>query len=179
MNAKDITALLERYHALPEWVSIAEMRCGTGWGKASEQRIDFWSLNCYPSKRLVRVAYEIKVTRDDFQRELADPAKRRPALMLSNQFYFATPPGLLRPVEIPPECGLVELVTDRERSAMPKDGKGRTGWRSVPCSDYWIREVVPAPVRDTEPPTWKFVASLLRRGLNTVLSQPEGVPLAG
>jgi hypothetical protein len=54
-----------------------------------------------------RTAIEVKVSRSDFLRETE--AKRRPWQKIVNRFVYATPPGLLRPEEIPTECGLWEV----------------------------------------------------------------------
>jgi hypothetical protein len=156
------------------------LRCGTGFGKRSEQRIDFYALHCFPSQHNRRVAYEIKVSRQDFLHELAEPMKRRGALILSNQYYFATPVDLVEPKEIPIECGLMEFASQSEKYP---EGKG---WRRAGSgrSTCWVREVVDAPVRESILPTWRFVASLARRlNREEMLCQPEiessdGSPLA-
>lgn len=61
-----------------------------------------------------RVAYEIKVTRADFRSEMRKPEKRAGAMALSHQFFFATPPGLVKRDEIPADCGLVEVTAGGE-----------------------------------------------------------------
>lgn len=89
-------------------------------------RIDAFVVRCWQSgigNR--RIAFEVKTSRSDFLTEIRSPAKRREALELSHQFFFATPQGLVSPTEIPPECGLIEVN--------PKGG---------------TRIVVKAPVRD-------------------------------
>jgi hypothetical protein len=88
-----------------------------------------------------RVAYEVKVSRSDLLAELRRPEKRALALELSNRFYFATPPGLVRPGELPEECGLVEVANRRSRA------------------------VVPAPVRAARDYTMEEMLHLLRRDL--------------
>ena len=104
------------------------------------QRIDLWVINCFQSKGLLKIAFEIKVSRSDFLHERNNPDKRQPALMLSNQYYFAAPKGLIKPEEIPPECGLVEMQPDKQTL-------------------LWT---IKAPMRETEEPTWRFVTSILR-----------------
>lgn len=59
-----------------------------------------------------RVAYEIKVSRADFRAEMRKPQKRAPAMAFTHQFFFATPPGLVKKHEIPEDCGLVEVAAD-------------------------------------------------------------------
>lgn len=105
--AEAIRAALLRRHAFDtgEWVA---------WPEAF--RIDvfamrFWESGIGP----VRVAYEIKVSRADFLSEVRNPEKRRLAMEISNEFFFATPKGLLNPKEIPSGCGLIELVGEQMR----------------------------------------------------------------
>ncbi len=141
MTADEIVAVLrQEYRDTREWVCFQELRLGTGYGGAIEQRIDFWALNCYPSAGMQSLAYEIKVTRSDFKRELADPKKRQAAMEVSNRFYFAAPAGLIPLDEIPAGCGLVEIA----------DGKATT--------------VLQATWRDRlASPPWRFLASVCRR----------------
>jgi hypothetical protein len=126
---------------------FGEVRMGTGYGRRVDQRIDYFAMNLWPSSGLTRKAFEIKASRSDFLRELKDPLKRRCALLVSNQFYFAAPEGLIRPDELPVEAGLVEIMAE-------PDGIGdRLKW------------TVDAPWRDTIPPTWAFFASIARRAM--------------
>jgi hypothetical protein len=118
-----------------------ELRCGTGWGKGSEQRLDAFAMEEWPSKGLLRYAYEVKVSRADFLREMKDPTKRRQALYYSNEFAFVTPPGIVKPEEVPLDCGLVEV-----------HGDGLTDWKVK----------VPAPRRDGFAPSWLFFAAVAR-----------------
>lgn len=125
------------------WAFFEEMRIGTGYGKGLEQRIDAWAMHLWPSGGLMRIAYEVKVSRADFLAEVKSPKKRRAALLLSNFYFFATPKGLLRAEEIPIECGLIEIDTTSETLGH--------------------KIVVDAPFRDSMFPTWPFVAALMRR----------------
>ena len=144
MDANDILAVLRVRHPPRDWAFFPELRIGTGYNKRLgdpwEQRIDLWVMCFYPSRRLERIAYEIKVTRTDFRRELKHPGKRRAAMSLSNRFYFVAPEGVLWEGDMPPGCGLLEA---RE------DGSFRLA-RS-------------APWRECADPPWRFVASLARR----------------
>jgi len=139
-----LSALRQRYvpkynFAAPSWVFFEELRVGAGWGKQAEQRIDAWAMNCWPSKREM-IAFEVKVSRSDFLREIANPRKRRPALFYSNKFYFVAPEGLIKSDELPVECGLIEI--DSEHKAVIKEAA------------IW---------RDCHAPSWSFLASIARR----------------
>jgi hypothetical protein len=153
-----IAALREKY---PDpWVFFKELRAGTGWGKRSEQRIDVWAIHPHPSRHVERIAFEIKVCRQDFLNELKDRLKRRGALLLSNRFYFVTPVGLVSPEEIPIECGLTEIAQGSKNEKPAGEGWCR---RNFARTVFWFRDVVDAPVRESVLPTWRFVASLARR----------------
>jgi len=109
----------------------AELALSTG-----ARRCDFWTLAPWQSKGYLATAYEIKISRADFRRD--SHAKQREARLFSDRFYYATPPGLLRPDEVPDWAGCVEI----------HDGKPKI--------------VVPAPLRDKDMPSWELVVSLLR-----------------
>jgi hypothetical protein len=135
-----IVEALRKWHGSPDksWAFFDNLRTGTGYDKDCQQMLDAWAIGLWGS--WTRVTYEIKISRGDFFKEMKSPLKRRLGLLYSNEFYFVTPKGLLKPGEIPVECGLQEV-----------DEEGG------------IRVVVPAPHRDTPAPTWRFMASVARR----------------
>lgn len=141
MDAKQITEALRQFHTPDHWCFMDELRVSNGFVKDNMSRIDFWAIHYLPSRKNLVRSFEIKVSRGDYFHELAVPNKRRPALRLSNQYFFVTPVGLVKPEEVPLDCGLIE-VTDT----------------------YQLKIVVPAPYREHQhPPTWAFIASLCRR----------------
>lgn len=145
MSAKEVVEHLARSYAAPKWAFFAELRVGTGYIQALddiwEQRFDAWAIALWPSKKFLRIAFEVKVTRSDFLSEIKNPQKRQAAMALSNQFYFVTPQGLIKKEEIPDDCGLIEIKP--------------TGGRLI---------TVKAPVHDGLPEApWRFLASIARR----------------
>jgi hypothetical protein len=146
MTAKEITELLRRRYSPPEWAFFSELRVGTGYVgfdhnqvKNPEQRLDGWAINCWPSKGLTSIAFEIKVSRSDFLSEIANPDKRQQAIAHSNEFYFVTPAGLIGAEEVPEECGLMIVKDDALR-------------------------IVKRPATNNNPLLkWQFVASIARR----------------
>jgi hypothetical protein len=152
LTAADIhAALKQRFHwPSTEWALIEELRTGSGYRSGSENYIDAFVVNCFPSTGLKRIAYEVKISRSDFTRELRQPLKRKVALLYSNQFFFAAPFGIIKPEDLPPEAGLIEVrpnpcVENRER--WPWD----------------VKVAADAPWRDTPPPSWALFASVARR----------------
>jgi len=101
-----------------------------------DRRCDFWTISPNGSAGFHAVAYEIKISRQDFKRDNA--SKQREARLFSDRFYYATPPGLISKDEVPDWAGLVEV----------HDGQ--------------VKVIVNAPLRDKDAPTWQFVVSLIR-----------------
>ena len=150
----DIVSAIRRLHTnhglADRWAFFEELRLGTGYGRGVEQRIDAFACGLW-SKNWGSIAYEVKVNRADFLKELKSPMKRRMALRYSNLFWFVTPQGLVKPSELPIEAGLMEVH-----------------WATVsyfsPPTEGWIAKVVvTAPWRDVPPPTWSLFASVARR----------------
>tara|TARA_Y100001001_G_C7916971_1_gene277288 strand:- start:4 stop:543 length:540 start_codon:yes stop_codon:yes gene_type:complete len=101
------------------------------------RRCDFWVLHPHASKGYRATAYEIKVSRADFKRDTR--AKQRDARLFSDEFYYVTPPGLIKLEEVPDWAGLLEISED-----------GR--WKYIS----------PAPRRDKDAPSWELVVSIMR-----------------
>lgn len=166
ITAKDIVQMLRVKHDATNydaqrWVFFEELRVGTGFrdwrtkyqfaqgddgrwqkelspGYHPEQRIDAWAMSVWKSDKFKSVAYEIKVSRTDYLREILRPAKRETAMQFSNQFYFVAPDGIIKPSEVPDGCGLIQV----------QDGKLVTSTK--------------APHREIGEPTWEFYAALVR-----------------
>ncbi len=135
MKAEDILRVLaETCDRSMIWASELALSSGA-------RRCDFWTLAPCQSKGYAATAYEIKVSRADYRRDT--PTKQREARLFSDRFYYATPPGLLKPDDVPDWAGLVEIFPDAERHARKKI-------------------VVQAPLRDKDAPSWELVVSLLR-----------------
>jgi hypothetical protein len=138
MTAAEILHRLRARYSEPEWLCWAELRIATG-SKRGERRIDFFALNTYPSKSHERIACEIKTSRADLRRELRTPEKRKPALLLANRYYIVAPVGVIPVESLPIDAGLIECH--------------ESGLTKIKSEAPWL---------DTEPPTWGFVAALIR-----------------
>lgn len=140
-NAASIVEALYSHYRARGYLCLHELRPGTGFTAAGNAGgIDFWCMHQWPSKRLARIAFEIKVSRSDFLREMKAPQKQKFALAYSNQFYFVTPPNLVTRRDLRPEAGLIEVAADGT-----------------------LREVLKAPWRESRPPSWTFMAAVMRR----------------
>lgn len=114
---------LKQRHPFPDWIFAVEVRMSTGQGESyymkghhatigGDQRIDAFAMHTWPSKKFVRIAYEVKVSRQDFLNELKHPDKRLAAELFANFTYFAAPAGLIKLGELPDGWGLVEINGD-------------------------------------------------------------------
>jgi hypothetical protein len=101
----------------------------------------------------------MKLTRSDFLKDVKQPLKQRGARLFSDQFFFVTPPGLLKPEEIPDWAGLLEPYADSFFS----------NWAT------W-NVVVPAPIRSKDAPSWPLVVSMLRREA-IILHEGRSMPI--
>lgn len=146
MKAEDVLKVIRRRHSTHRWCVIEEMRLGSGFG-THERRIDLWALDCAPSRGNPAIAYEVKVSRSDFLKDLQSMVKQRGARMYSNEFWYAAPKGLIRPDEIPVWAGLLEIDPEQ------MDAEWYTGTQTIP-----------APHREKARPSWPFIVSLIRRG---------------
>lgn len=123
ITSETVLQALKVRHPFPAWLFAVEVRMATGFGKSyyikghpatigGDQRIDAFAMHTWPSKKFVRIAYEVKVSRQDFLNELRHPDKRLAAELFANLTYFAAPDGLIKPTELPDGWGLVEINGD-------------------------------------------------------------------
>lgn len=128
-------ALRERYkesHAI-----LFEVGNSTGHG--TNRHIDALAIGLWPSRGMDIEGFEIKVSRSDWKRELADHAKADAIQRYCDRWWIAAPKGLIPVAELPSSWGLLEL-----------DGTA-------------IRVKVQAPKLEALPPLRGFIAAVLRR----------------
>lgn len=166
-----------RHENKSEWIFLRELRAGTGRGKHSLQRLDAFALNCYPHLGMKRICYEIKTSRGDFRNEIKQPLKRRIGMRFSNEFYFVTPPGLLRLPEVPADSGLIEVgVAPTVEEFKPVLAKQAGFFHFNPDTREFCVLVVPAPWRETPGPTWELTASMMRNLRRDFEESPPPAP---
>lgn len=145
-----------------EWLFFRELRVGTGRRNGNLQRLDAFALNSLPHTGMKRVCYEVKIARGDFLAELKHPLKRRIGMRYSNEFYFVTPGELVKPEEIPAECGLIEAGHATPAAWRAQIGRHAGFFYYEPVAAEYCMITVPAPWRDTPGPTWQLTAAMLR-----------------
>lgn len=178
LDATVLLDIVERgmHASRAEWIFLRELRAGTGWRNGAAQRLDAFALNTLPHTGMKRVCYEVKVSRSDFLSELKNPLKRRVGMRYSNEFYFLTPPGLLNPIEVQPECGVVE-AGHAEPSEWKELLRRQAGFFHYDAdSKAFCLITIPAPWRDTPGPSWQLVAAMLRNQRRELEEKPVAPP---
>ena len=135
-----LKALTQRYERNGRSnVIFPELRLGSGYSDIAQRRIDMFMISS--EKGNYTTAFEIKVSRGDFLRDIKDEAKQRGARLYSSNFYYVAPKGMLNPEEIPMWAGLMEYDFE----------SGQFNTRIV------------APLQSRNTPSWSLVCSLVRR----------------
>lgn len=140
ITAGEITDYLITKHAKDLWFEELRLSSGFAW----QGRVDFLSLSVSPSNGNLATAYEVKVSKSDFRRD--SHKKQRGARLFSDRFYYITPTGVIDPDEIPDWAGFIEVSWKNLRGDIRLVGK----------------EIIPAPKRDKDQPSWGLVCSLIR-----------------
>lgn len=138
MRAADVRTALARKFCAPEYALFYEVANATG--SAATRSADAIAMGLWPSRGLYLQGFEIKVSRSDWLSELKNPAKAEEIAQFCHHWWIVTPPGIVKPGELPEGWGLYEV-----------HGNG-------------LRVSTPAPVNPGEVAISKrFLAALLRR----------------
>ena len=112
---------------------------GNGTGHNTNRHADAVVMGLWPSRGLEIEGIEIKVSRADWKKELADHEKADAIQRYCDRWWIAAPKGLIPPAELPASWGLLEL------------------------DDKALRQKVAAPKLEAIPPNRTFIAAMLRR----------------
>lgn len=110
-----------------------------------EREADAVSCSLWASRGIEFEGYEIKVSRSDWKRELANPEKADGMVLMCHRWWIVAPEGIVPAAEVPETWGLLEVVGEGE-----------------------LRTAVKAPKRVDAKPDWPLVASLMRKANETV-----------
>jgi hypothetical protein len=114
LTEADVLALLRRKHTKDgnggsgEYAFLTHVRNAAGFD--ANRTIDAIAVSLWPSRGLVIDAFEVKVSRADWQRELADPKKAGDICQIVDRFWIVAPAGVVRAGELPPTWGLIEVT---------------------------------------------------------------------
>lgn len=110
-TAERLAAMIEKKYptaALNDYnptVILYEVANGTSWDAG--RWVDVAVFQMWKTKGLTRSAFEIKVTRHDFLRELAQPEKHQWAQEAFHEFWFVAPEDIIQVEELPVGAGFM------------------------------------------------------------------------
>ncbi len=108
LKAEDLVNLLRRRFASQNGAynrSVVLEQVPDGTGMNQSHWIDVAVFEMWPSKGLSRLAFEIKVTRSDFLRELQTPDKHKWCRDSFHEFWFVAPKDVVQIEELPQGIG--------------------------------------------------------------------------
>jgi hypothetical protein len=107
-----LEAIRSQYPATQGWIVLPQVANATGAGRGRTS--DALAMNGWPSRGLELVGFEIKVTRQDWRRELEQPEKADPIYQYCDGWYLVTPDDVVvvRGQELPSTWG--HLVAGRQ-----------------------------------------------------------------
>lgn len=120
-------------------VFLPELRLGSGFSDVAQRRIDLFAISS--QKGNYTTAYEIKVSRADFLKDIKNDLKQRGARLYSSNFYYVAPKDMIKTEEIPVWAGLMEYDFESKR----------------------FRTKVPAPLQSRNTPSWSLICSIARK----------------
>lgn len=140
-------ALRERYCA-PQYALFYEVANGTG--SNIRRYCDALAMSLFPSRGLHMHGFEVKVSKQDWRRELDNPHKAEEGIFkFCDHWWIVTPAGLVDKAELPPTWGLLELQVSGDLL------KGT--YKAA------LRQAVAAPKLEAQQMSRSFIAALLRR----------------
>lgn len=135
----DIVKALQKHHEGSEWAFLAQVRNQTGYDR-NVRTADAIAFSLWPSRGIYATGYEVKVSKQDLKKELAQPEKAEEIARFCKCWFVATPEGLCKPEDLPLTWGLVEV----------KD-TGKLKWTKPATPNEHVME-----------PTWRFVCAIMR-----------------
>lgn len=148
--------LLRGRYGGKEWVLVEKARDAAGFG--ASRTIDAIAFNVWPSRGLVLVGFELKVSRSDWLRELKAPEKAEVGHSLTDSWYVVAPREVVKIEELPKGWGLLEASAKRltetraaeqkpytetvDRNLMAAMFKNMDGWYSETFRNVVPREEV-------------------------------------
>lgn len=114
MTAKQVYDAVASLFSGGGCVVLGEVRSSVGFDRAA-RTADLLAVSTWPSRGLHADGVEIKVSRGDLMKELANPIKADTVAQYCERWWVATPEGLTDGVLLPPNWGLIEVAGKRAK----------------------------------------------------------------
>ncbi len=154
MSTKAIYDALRAKYSLPDWAFVREV--GNSTGSNCHRHADAVAMGVWPSRGYDIVGIEVKVSRTDWLKELANPAKAEAVCRYCDLWWLVvSDKSIVKAGELPKTWGLMALDGDK------------------------LKVVSPATRLEPVQPSRGFVASLLRKAIEQNLDEKERKEIAG
>lgn len=138
MTAHDIINALAAKHKPPEYAFLTDVRNSVGFS-SRVRTADAMAMSLWPSRGIFMTGFEVKISRADWKKELAQPEKAEELAQFCKHWFIACPEKLIDKDEVPPGWGLIHVK-----------------------EDGGLKYVKPAPEHSHREPSWMLFASLMR-----------------
>lgn len=120
-KTRDIEKALAARYSTEEWVCYFEVANSTGAN--IRRHADCVAMSIWPSRGFAIHGHEIKVSRQDFLKEMKDPSKADAVGQFCDYWWLVVPNGLVTPEEIPETWGLMVMQKNglRIKKQAPKN----------------------------------------------------------
>jgi len=156
MDTKQKTAkiyeLLNARYSGRDWIHIQECRFSTGYEGHAQRQFDFFVISSRAGN--ITYGFEVKASRADFLKDLADKDKQFALRMYSNYFYYVCPKDMIKIEEIPEWAGLMYANLE---GMLYKQNDGK----EIMLNPN-VYNVKTAPYFQRAQPHWGFVAQVIR-----------------
>jgi len=109
----EVYDLLKKVFPMPAYTLLPQLRNGVGFVKRPCRTIDAMIVSTWSSHGLWVGGVEIKVSRSDWRRELANPQKADSIQKFCKYWYVASPPDVIPEGEVPETWGLIHTTARR------------------------------------------------------------------
>lgn len=152
MNEQTIIAALGKRFCAPTFAFLPQVRNGVGFSRKKDRTADAIAMGLWPSRGLDIHGFEVKVSRADWKKELADPSKSAEIQRFCDRWWIAiSEENIIAAGELPPTWGL--MVLDKRGS---------------------MKVVREAPKLDAQPLDRLMMASLFRKAHETMEAKLAG-----
>lgn len=135
ITAADVKLALRDYYPPGEYAVAYEVARGTG--VMARRHLDMIAMNLWPSRGHTINGIEVKVSRSDWRREKAEPAKAEEIAQFCDYFYVAAPIGVIPKDEIPDGWGHLEYRLGKIRQT-----KAATKLSAKPVDRHFVAAFV-------------------------------------
>lgn len=142
----------------PEWAYMEQVRNAAGF-KAT-RTADAMALGLWPSRGHELHGFEVKVSRGDWRRELAEPDKAEGWCQVVDRWWIVAPAGVVPKDELPTGWGLLETTA-----------RGKAGLRVT------VQAALLRPKSERPPVTRDLLVPMLRAAGAGLTSTPEQLQL--